>query len=107
MAVIGFVLVLWAAASAFAPLVSGIFVRDLFNWIGRPLALAFMGFGLLEMVGAGGLLAARRWARWPLLAVSLVQLWIFPIGTVVAGYTAWVLFKRPPGLPSPAPVAIR
>jgi hypothetical protein len=109
--VIGFVLLMWAAASAFAPLFSGSFVPDLFNWIGRPIAIALMAFGLVETVGAGGLIAARRWARWPLVLVSLLQVWIFPIGTVIAGYSVWVLFKRPAGLPAlesaAAPVAIR
>jgi hypothetical protein len=93
--VVGCVLVLWAAAAEFAPWFQGSFVPDLFTWIGRPVAAAFLLFGVVEMAGAGALIAARRWARWPLGFVSLLQLWIFPIGTGVAVYTLWVLFRRP------------
>lgn len=93
--VVGCVLLLWAAAAEFAPWFKGSFVRDLFTWIGRPVAAAFLVFGTVEMAGAGALFAARRWARWPLGLVSLLQLWIFPIGTAVAAYSLWVLFRRP------------
>ncbi|MDB5851418.1 MAG: hypothetical protein JWP29_5170 [Rhodoferax sp.] len=93
--VIGCVLLLWAAAAQFAPYVSGSFVHEIFTWIGGPIAAAFALFGVVEVTGAAALIAARRWARWPLLLVSVVQLWIFPIGTLLAGYTLWVLFRKP------------
>ena len=54
-----------------------------------PLALA-----VHNLVGAAGLIKRRRWARIPVLIVSGLELFAFPVGTAIGIYTIWVLMQK-------------
>lgn len=52
--------------------------------------------GLLSvpsLVGGWGLLKRRPWARMLVLIVSFLNLLNFPLGTLVGGYSIWVLMN--------------
>ncbi len=52
--------------------------------------------GLLSvpaLVGGWGLLKRRPWARMLVLIVSFLNLLNFPLGTLVGGYSIWVLMS--------------
>jgi hypothetical protein len=89
------VVLLWMAAAELAPLFHGSFVPELLAWLGRPVAIACLLLAAIGLAGAIGLWRHRRWARWPLIAVSVLLLWVFPIGTAMAVYTFWVLGRQP------------
>jgi hypothetical protein len=44
------------------------------------------------LIGGIGLLAKRNWARYVLGVTSAISLFAFPIGTLLGGYSIWVLF---------------
>ncbi len=46
---------------------------------------------LPQLVGGIGLLARKNWARYLLIVTSAFGLFAFPVGTVLAGYSLWVL----------------
>lgn len=53
-------------------------------------------FGLLSvpaLVGGWGLLKRKPWARIMVLIVSFLSLFGFPIGTLIGGYSIWVLMN--------------
>lgn len=60
---------------------------------GKPIAVALMLIALIDLVGAIGLLRGQSWARPILIGVSILELPIFPFGTVVAVYTLWTFLK--------------
>ncbi len=82
---------LWVCAALLAPTFEGSFVPGLVAMFGRPIAVALIGFGVLEVAAAVGVLRQSAWARVTLLLVSAVQLLMFPIGTALALYTVWAL----------------
>lgn len=53
--------------------------------------LILVVIALPQIVGGVGLLAQRNWARWVLIATSVLGLFKFPIGTVLSVYALWVL----------------
>jgi hypothetical protein len=54
----------------------------------------FMGvLGLPGLLAGIGLLRRRNWGRILALIVSFLNLLNFPIGTVIGGYSLWVLFQ--------------
>jgi hypothetical protein len=46
-----------------------------------------------SLVGGWGLLKRRPWARMLVLIVSFLNLLNFPLGTLVGGYSIWVLMN--------------
>ena len=62
------------------------------------LAAAFVAvlFGLISipaLVGGWGLLKRKPWARLLVLIVSFLSLPGFPVGTLIGGYSIWVLMN--------------
>ena len=51
----------------------------------RAIALALTGWGLLGL---------RRWARWLAFALAIINLFAFPIGTVIGGLIIWYLLQE-------------
>lgn len=49
---------------------------------------------LLKLFTAYGLYSRRRWARIIALIFSVLYIWIFPLGTVLAIYTWWFLHSE-------------
>lgn len=50
---------------------------------------------LLHLLTAYGLLIVRRWGRVLALLFSILYVWLFPLGTLLAAYTWWVLYGEP------------
>lgn len=49
--------------------------------------------GLPQFIGGIGLLGRKSWARYVLMVTSAFALLGFPIGTLLGGYSLWVLTK--------------
>lgn len=47
---------------------------------------------LLQLLTAYGLITLRRWGRVLALLFSVLYVWVFPFGTLLAVYTWWVLY---------------
>ena len=47
---------------------------------------------VLQLLIAYGLFTVRRWARVLALILSVLYVWVFPFGTLLAVYTWWVLY---------------
>jgi hypothetical protein len=56
-----------------------------------PSALCFLPIPLLQLLVAYGVLRTKHWARILALLFSLLYVWIFPLGTLLAIYTWWFL----------------
>lgn len=65
---------------------------------GRAAAeLAVLALGFVPGVIAGiGLRRRRRWARHVTLVMAALSVLFIPVGTMIAGYTAWVLLMHAP-----------
>ncbi len=48
-------------------------------------------YSLPQFIGGLGLLARKNWARYVLMVTSALSLFGFPIGTILGGYSLWVL----------------
>ena len=48
-------------------------------------------FGIPQLVAGFGLLAGKNWARYVLIVTSALSLFGFPVGTILGGYSLWVL----------------
>ena len=46
---------------------------------------------LLQLLTGFGLLRMRRWGRVLAFVLSVVYVWVFPLGTLLAIYTVWFL----------------
>jgi hypothetical protein len=57
------------------------------------LILAF-GLGIILFITGVGLWGMRMWARWLAVALSILSLFAFPIGSVIGGVTIWYLFQE-------------
>jgi hypothetical protein len=47
---------------------------------------------LIQLLTAYGLFTLRRWGRVLALLFSVLYVWVFPFGTLLAVYTWWVLY---------------
>jgi hypothetical protein len=77
-------------------------------WNGEPEAAAIIGFvalcigGLIALLSAPSviagwaLLAEKHWANTLMIAVAILDLFEFPLGTVLGIYTLWALFRQDP-----------
>ena len=61
--------------------------------VGPAIAVPFLLFGALEIVGGLALLQRRPWARIMVLILSFLSLLIIPIGTAYGIYAIWVLMQ--------------
>jgi glycerol uptake facilitator-like aquaporin len=48
---------------------------------------------LLQLLTADGLFTIRRWGRFLALALCVLYVWIFPLGTLLGAYTWWFLYS--------------
>ncbi len=55
--------------------------------------LFMLGIGLPGILGGIGLLRHQEWARILVIALSCIDLFVFPVGTALSIYTFWVLFS--------------
>jgi len=46
----------------------------------------------LQLLTAYGVYTVRKWGRMLALIFSVLYVWVFPFGTLVAAYTWWALF---------------
>ncbi len=78
-------------------------VIAVFAWLQR----IAMGFGLLCLLGGWGASQGTKWGRWTAVAASILNLLVFPIGTVL-GVSGLILFvpspPKPEGEGAAAPV---
>ncbi len=59
-----------------------------------PAAALFLGlFPALGVIGGIGLLRGKAWARYLVLALSVLGLFEIPFGTMISIYTIWVLLQ--------------
>jgi hypothetical protein len=63
---------------------------------GRPVAITLLAFTVMELSAGIALLHERMWARWPLLLVSVFQVAVVPVGTLLAMYSFWALLSGMP-----------
>ncbi len=66
-------------------------VAFLMGTLGLVIGVFLMLLGLPQLVGGVALLGRRNWARYLLMVTSAFGLFAFPIGTVLAVYSLWVL----------------
>jgi hypothetical protein len=57
------------------------------------LILVILGVGLPQCVAGVGFALGRRWSVLVLWVISFLMLLILPIGTLLGGYTLWVLYQ--------------
>ncbi len=87
---------IWIGAVLLAPLFDGSFVPALLAAVGRPVGFFLLGVALVDALAAIVLIARPSTvAGLVLVIVGLPLLFVFPIGTALAGYTAWALWWRP------------
>jgi hypothetical protein len=61
---------------------------------GLTIAFLFVGAGSIAAVIAGwGLLQLKEWARWLTIALAILTLFAFPIGTIIGGLIIWYLLQ--------------
>ncbi|HET6566939.1 MAG TPA: hypothetical protein VFG50_03175 [Rhodothermales bacterium] len=61
--------------------------------VGIVLGIVFVVLALPSLIGGWGLLNRRSWARTLIIVLSVIDLFSFPIGTAIGGYSLWVLFQ--------------
>ena len=54
--------------------------------------LYVMPLPLTQLLTAYGIFTLRRWGRGLALLLSVLYVWVFPFGTLVAVYTWWALY---------------
>lgn len=97
---------LWICAALLEPTFEGSFVPGLVAMFGRPVAALLIGLGVLEIAAALALLRRKAWARVALLALSVLQLLIFPIGTAIAVLSGWLLMTACRAVDEPVDLSI-
>lgn len=61
---------------------------------GTVVGLFFVALSVPGLIGGIGLLSYRPWARILIMIVSAVDLINIPFGTIVGGYSIWVLVQE-------------
>lgn len=72
------------------------FPSELFDIIPAILVVVALIMSVVSVVGivaAAGVLGKRRWGRVLMLAVSFLNLLRVPVGTLLGGYSIWVLLN--------------
>lgn len=63
-------------------------------FFGIALALIFITIPtVLALITGCGLLAVKGWARWIAVALAMLSLLVFPIGTIIGGLIIWYLLR--------------
>ncbi len=62
--------------------------------LGTIIAIMLVIFAIPGIIGAIGLLKRREWGRILVLIVSFFDLLHIPLGTMLGGYSIWVLFHN-------------
>lgn len=62
--------------------------------IGTIIAILLIVFAIPGIVGAIGLLKRKEWGRILVIIVSFFDLLHIPLGTILGGYSIWVLFNN-------------
>ncbi len=62
--------------------------------IGTIIAILLVIFSIPGIVGAVGLLRRKEWGRILVIIVSFFDLLHIPLGTILGGYSIWVLFNN-------------
>jgi p-aminobenzoyl-glutamate transporter AbgT len=94
------VLVLFAAAVVFVSVVGGGLLSGdreairITSIVGVVVAGFLALFAVPGIVAGVGLLRRQHWARILTLVLSIFDLLLFPIGTLIAVYSIWVLVQR-------------
>lgn len=70
--------------------VTAIFVT---SGVGFFVAIFFLIVSLPSLIAGWGLKQRREWGRVLAFIMSIIDLFSFPIGTAVGGYTLWVLMQ--------------
>jgi hypothetical protein len=93
-AIAGTLLLLAGLGGGFSALVQGESeVGMLLGSMGTLLGLVLVVSGLPELLAGIGLLKLRPWGRLVAIAVSVLSLPAFPLGTLLGGYGLWVLLS--------------
>lgn len=66
----------------------------LIGGIGAAVSIFIGVLALPQIIGGIGLLGRKSWAHVVLTIVSVFRLISFPLGTIIGGYSLWVLFHR-------------
>ena len=61
---------------------------------GLPFAVGLFVLGLAQVYLGWGVRSLRKWARWPGVAVSVLGLFGFPVGTLVGVYALWLYLSK-------------
>ncbi len=78
----------------FGSLMSGQIIGAVVGTIASALIAVVIGaIGVFGLIASFGLLNYQQWARYLIIAVSAFRLFKFPIGTLIGGYSLWVLFN--------------
>ena len=84
---------LWWAIAGIGSAVRTGWIAQVVAMFGKPIAIALILIALVDLVGAIGLLRGQPWARPILIGISILELPIFPFGTLVGIYTLWTFLK--------------
>jgi len=98
--------IIWICAELLTQMFDGTFIPGAWAMFGRPVALVLVAFTVMELLAGIALLRERLWARWPLLFVSVFQVAIVPIGTLLAMYSFWALLSGIPRAVHTSPLQI-
>jgi uncharacterized membrane protein (DUF2068 family) len=94
------VVILLGAALAFLAIVGGGMLsqdRDatlITGIVGAVIAGVLCVVALPSIVAGFGLLRFKSWARYLTLVLAFFDLFAFPVGTLVGGYSLWVLLQE-------------
>ena len=86
--------VVFLFSGMFGSLTSGSLIGAVVGTIASALIAVVIGaLGVFGLVASFGLLNYQQWARYLIIAISTYRLFKFPIGTLIGGYSLWVLFN--------------
>lgn len=92
-------LILMAAVIVFFVLSGGgllsgdIGVIAITSGVGLAISLFLVIMAAPSLIGGYGLLRRREWSRVVIIVLSVIDLFSFPVGTALGGYSLWVLFQ--------------
>jgi hypothetical protein len=94
----GLIVLLGAVGVLFGGVFGSLFTEGILSWlvisvasvIGSAIMAAFGAFAVFAGIA---LLNYRPWARWLTIVMACFGLFKFPVGTLISGYTLWVLFS--------------
>ena len=88
-----FIIFVYGAKSSITPDTAREFLPAL-GFLGQSAFLLVLATSLLGIVTGFGLLRLQTWARLAAVIVSLVQLFVIPLGTALSVLALWLLLRR-------------